>query len=107
MVGNQNGQFMGWRPWHYEGDRLVRKKVTVSGGEQKAGATVTSWQADLFIPFALFKGLAKLPVPPGTLWRGNACRMDFDESPRAKWTLFPQTNGEFHRFEEFGTFRFE
>ena len=32
LVPKLNGKFLGWRPWHYEGDRRVVKNVSAIGG---------------------------------------------------------------------------
>ena len=34
---NLDGKFLGWRPWHYEGDRKTRKATSAVGGELKSG----------------------------------------------------------------------
>ena len=106
LIPNNNGIFMGWRPWHYEKERLDKKRVWVDGGKQEAGAAVKSWTAEIFIPFKLFKGLIDFPPRPGSCWRGNVCRMDFDAQPCAKWSLTPQADNGFHSFKEFGILQF-
>ena len=35
LVPNFGGQFLGWRPWHYEKDRLTRKATSVTGGQRR------------------------------------------------------------------------
>ena len=32
LVPNYNGQFLGWRPWHFEGERATRKATSIIGG---------------------------------------------------------------------------
>jgi hypothetical protein len=49
LVPNYKGQFLGWRPWHYEGDRKTRHATHI---EYKDGKVV-SWTAEFFIPFKL------------------------------------------------------
>ncbi len=66
LIPNFEGQFLGWRPWHYEGDRRTRKKVTVSGGPQVSQATVSGWRAEVFIPYDLLKPLQNVPPQPGS-----------------------------------------
>src|SRR3989304_3771042 len=53
LVPNFDGKFLGWRPWHYEGDRKIRKAVSVSGGIARPGADITGWTAEDFIPYEL------------------------------------------------------
>ncbi len=106
LVPNNQGDFMGWAPWHYEGDRLIRKAVKVDGGEQKTGANISGWTAEMFFPFALFKGLKNVPPQPGTIWKGNFYRMDYDTGERIKWSWKPVTTN-FHQYEKFGEIVFK
>ena len=39
VVPNQDGKFMGWRPWHYEGDRKIRKSTACA-----VGGKLQSWR---------------------------------------------------------------
>ena len=39
LVPNVDGKFLGWRPWHYEGDRKIQKATAITGGEKKSGAS--------------------------------------------------------------------
>ena len=32
LIPNFGGQFLGWRPWHYEKDRQTRKATSITGG---------------------------------------------------------------------------
>lgn len=105
LVSNHNGTFMGWQAWHYEGERKIVKAVSVSGGPQKAGAQVESWTAEFFVPFALLKGLGNVPPQSGTRWRANIYRMDYQQD-RSQWAWCPDTGGEFHDYQRFGTFIF-
>ena len=105
LVANNDGRFMGWRPWQYEGLRKTRTATHVRGGEAKPGAAVSGWSAEFFIPFALLKGLTEAPKM-GDLWRGNVYRIDYDELPMSQWAWCPDTGGNFHRFQQFGTIEF-
>ena len=101
FVPNVNGDFLGWRPWHYEGDRKTRHMTAV----QHDGQQVVSWTAEFFIPFTLLKPMANVPPESGTKWRANMYRLDYDQGV-SSWTWQPiRTN--FHDFERFGTFVFE
>ena len=53
VVPNQNGTFFGWRPWHYEGARAVRRATSVRGGEKLPLAMIAEWTAEFFIPFRI------------------------------------------------------
>jgi len=106
LVPNNDGDFMGWAPWHYEGERKIKKAVTVEGGKQNAGAEITSWTAEVFIPFQLMKGLNNTPPKSGTQWKGNFYRMDYDTGERKAWAWCPiETN--FHQYEKYGTLVFD
>lgn len=105
LVPNDGGSFMGWRPWHYEGDRKTRTATHVCGGPAEPGATVTGWSAEFFIPFTLFRGIAR-PASVGDCWRANIYRIDYDQTPSTQWAWCPDTGGNFHWYERFGTIEF-
>ncbi len=107
IIPNSAGDFMGWLPWHYEGDRRIRRATAARGGDKSPGAAVSGWSAEFFIPFALMRGFRNVPPAPGTTWRANFYRIDYD---RSEQTLFAWASGvknTFHDFKEFGTIRFE
>jgi hypothetical protein len=107
LVPNDGGKFMGWGPWHYEGDRRARRATSVRGGPKTAGASITGWSAEFFIPFTLMIGLRNVPPVPGTQWRANFYRIDYDD-PKQQ-TLFAWSTGvtdTFHDFNQFGTLTF-
>ena len=103
LIPNHKGAFMGWRPWHYEGDRKIRRATAVRGGAKAALAAVQGWSAEFCIPFALLRGLGNTPPGAGTSWRANMYRIDYDESPATHWAWCEKTGCNFHRFREFGT----
>ncbi|KAA9134049.1 hypothetical protein F3N42_00420 [Marinihelvus fidelis] len=105
LVPNLGGRFLGWRPWHYEGERKTRRKVAVRGGEQAAMAEVTGWSAEVFIPFDLLKPLANVPPGPGTTWRANVYRMDYDDGKKTQWD-WARVGPSFHEFQRFGALVF-
>lgn len=101
LVPNMNGDFLGWRPWQYEGPRKTRHATKVV---EKNGNT-TEWIAEFFIPYALLKPLQNVPPSTGDQWRVNMYRVDYDQEYTA-WSWKPvQTN--FHDYERFGVMRFE
>jgi hypothetical protein len=106
LIPNFDGQFLGWRPWHYEGDRKTRKAVVVFGGPQKSGATVTGWRAEVFVPYDLLKPLQNVPPKPGTRWRANLYRVDYDGGKNASWD-WARVGPSFHEFQKFGVLVFE
>lgn len=53
LVPNLDGRFLGWRPWHYEGTKKIRKKVSATGGTNTSLSAVTGRRAEVFIPYEL------------------------------------------------------
>ena len=105
LVPNFGGQFLGWRPWHYERDRLTRKATTAIGGPKQSHASIQGWRAEFFIPFTLLKPLQNVPPRPGTRWRANVYRMDYDDGKRTQWEWAP-VGKTFHDYERFGDLMF-
>lgn len=100
LVANCNGKFHGWLPWHYEGERKVRKAVTVRGPAEP-GAAIEGWTAEFAIPFALFSGVCASPRP-GDRWRGNVYRIDYDSGAASQWAWATATGPRFHEYTSFG-----
>jgi hypothetical protein len=105
LVPNFHGEFLGWRPWHYDGERLTRRATTAVGGPRESGATITGWRAEVFIPWALLEPLQNVPPQPGSMWRANFYRVDHDGETPTAWHWSP-VSGTFHEFQRFGTLRF-
>ena len=102
LVPNFGGEFLGWRPWHYEDARKTRHSTKVIKDDK---GTVTSWVGEFFIPYVLLKPLQNVPPKSGTTWRANLYRIDYDEG-QSGWTWQPvQTN--YHDIQRFGTIQFE
>jgi hypothetical protein len=105
IVPNNKGNFLGWLPWHYEGDRKTRHATSVTGGKLVSGGPVTGWSAEFFIPYKLLAPLSNIPPMPGTKWRANMYRIDYDNGEVSfSWQ---KTNGTFHEYNKFGTFIFK
>ena len=105
LIPNFQGEFLGWRPWHYEGERLTRRATTVTGGPREPGATITGWRAEVFIPWALLEPLQGVPPQPGSVWRANFYRVDHDGDTPTAWYWAP-VEGSFHEYQRFGVLRF-
>ena len=106
VVPNLDGDYLGWRPWHYEGARKVRKAISAVGGKLEPGGAVSGWRAEVFIPYALLKPLRNVPPGPGTRWRANFYRMDYDGGKATSWD-WSRVGPDFHEFGKFGTLVFE
>ncbi len=101
LVPNCGGTFFGWRPWHFEHDRLTRKATAVIGGPKTPLAPIEGWKAEFFIPFALLKPLENVPPRPGTVWRANFYRIDYDHGKTTQWD-WARVGDSFHEFQKFG-----
>lgn len=101
LVPNYNGKFFGWRPWHYEGDKVTRRGASILKNEKG----VTGWVAEFFIPFALLNPLQNVPPKKGMKWRANFYRIDYDQGI-STWTWQP-IRKNFHDYEKFGYIVFE
>jgi hypothetical protein len=106
LIPNVNGQFLGWRPWHYEGERRIQKAVSATGGANESMAQVSGWRAEVFIPYELLKPLGNVPPRPGTKWRANFYRVDYDGGATTGWD-WARVGPSFHEFNKFGTLVFE
>lgn len=107
IVSNLDGELLHWIPFDnsYHGERKTRHRTTVFGGEKTSGAEIDGWIAEMFIPFKLLHPLENIYPGPGTTWRANLYRIDYDEG-LTPWSWQPyRTN--FHDYEMFGTFLFE
>ncbi len=106
LVPKLNDQFLGWRPWHYEGDRKTKKQVSATGGTNTPMASVSNWRAEVFIPYDLLKPLANVPPKPGTQWRANFYRVDYDDKKSTAWD-WARVGPSFHEVQKFGTLVFK
>jgi hypothetical protein len=105
LIPNFGGQFLGWRPWHYERDRQTRKATSAIGGPKESQAAIQGWRAEFFIPYALLRPLQNVPPKAGTRWRANFYRMDHDDGKRTQWE-WARVGTTFHEYEKFGEILF-
>ncbi len=105
IVPNYKGSFFGWRPWHYEGEKMTRHATSTTGGEKVSGGSVSSWTAEFFIPYKLLAPLNNVPPVSGAKWRANMYRIDYDNG--TTHFAWKKINKSFHEFNKFGTFIFE
>jgi hypothetical protein len=101
LIPNFGGQFLGWRPWHFEGDRRTRKATSVTGGAKTPNAAIQGWRAEFFIPYTLLKPLQNVPPKAGTRWRANFYRVDYDDKKMTQWD-WARVGPSFHEFQKFG-----
>jgi hypothetical protein len=105
LVPNFDGEFLGWRPWHYD-RKKTRKATATRGGPRESGAAITGWMAEVFVPYALLDPLRNVPPTPGTRWRANFYRVDHDDGRKTTWDWSP-VGPDFHEFQSYGTLEFE
>jgi len=105
LIPNFEGEFLGWRPWHYEGERRTRRATTTLGGPREPGATIEGWRAEVFIPWLLLTPMRGVPPSPGSVWRANFYRVDYDGDTPTAW-FWARVSGSFHEFQSFGILRF-
>jgi hypothetical protein len=106
IIPNVDDKFLGWRPWHYEGDRKIQKATSITDGMKVSGAKVTGWTAEIFVPYTLLTPLGNVPPKPGTRWRANFYRVDYDDSRNTAWD-WARVGPSFHEYQKFGTLEFE
>ena len=105
IIPNNKGTFLGWLPWHYEGDRKTQHATSTVGGNKESGSSVSGWIAEFFIPYKLLAPLSQVPPVSGTKWRANMYRVDYDHG--AAHFAWQKTTKSFHEYNSFGTFIFE
>jgi hypothetical protein len=106
LVPNFGGKYLGWRPWHYERDRMTRKATSIKGGPRTPDASIQGWTAEVFVPYALLTPLQNVPPRPGTRWRANFYRMDYDSGPKPTQWEWAHVGPSFHEFEKYGELLF-
>ncbi|UJH90175.1 carbohydrate-binding family 9-like protein [Antarcticibacterium sp. 1MA-6-2] len=106
LVSNENGDLVRWQPFHYDEDRKTRHATSVKGGEKQKLATISGWTAEFFIPYKLLRPLNNIPPVPGTRWRANFYRVDYDHPSTDVWS-WQETGESFHEYKEFGLLLFE
>lgn len=107
IVSNKDGELLSWIPFEdtYREGRKVRHKTSVTGGEKENGAAIESWTAEMFIPYKLLHPLKNIDPQPGTTWRANFYRIDYDDDGAYwSWSIF---EGNFHDYQNFGVLVFE
>jgi len=105
IVPNYNGDFYGWLPWHYEGERKTTHATSTRGGPKEPNARIEAWMAEFFIPYKLLIPLQNVPPKPGTKWRANMYRIDYDLGQTT--FAWQKISKRFHEYKKFGTFIFE
>jgi hypothetical protein len=53
------------------------------------------------------RGFRNVPPAPGTSWRANFYRIDYDRDEQTLFAWDTSVRNSFHDFKQFGTIRFE
>ena len=106
LISNEDYDLVRWQPFHYDSDRHTQHAVTVRGGEQKPHAEISGWTAEFFIPYNLLRPLNNIYPEPGSKWRANFYRIDYDEERTKAWS-WQLTERNFHDYKSFGTLIFK
>jgi hypothetical protein len=106
LIPNFENKFLGWRPWHYGGDRKTRKATSIVGGPKQSGAGISGWKAEVFIPYELLRPLQNVPPQAGSHWRANFYRVDYDNGQSTSWD-WSRVGPSFHEYQNFGTVIFD
>jgi hypothetical protein len=106
IIPNFDGNFHGWLPWHYEGERRIKKAVSIVGGTSQTGARIRGWKAEIFFPYALLNPLRNVPPKAGSQWRANFYRVDHDGGKSTSWD-WSRVGTSFHEYQKFGVLKFE
>lgn len=120
LSGSKNKN-LAWSPWRHEYEKhpLIIKKVIVTTKAKKAelvaeknagikpGGAIRSWTAEIFIPYEVLGLLPGLPPKSGMIWRGNFCRIDYDNGKIQEWSWSKKIQSNFHDLKNFGYLLFE
>jgi hypothetical protein len=66
---------------------------------------IRGWRAEFFIPYQLLRPIQNIKPKPGTRWRANMYRMDYDSKEPSFWS-WQLTGPSFHDYQHFGVFVF-
>lgn len=105
IIPNFQGRFLGWIPWNYYGKRRIRHCVKIVK-DLKGNEGVPGWYAEIFIPYAVMEPMVKEIPKPGSVWRGNFYRADYDDNKPVEWS-WKRTQKTFHEFNVFGRLIFD
>lgn len=106
LISNVGKELRRWMPFHYEANRKTIHKTKINRQHETSGDSVKSWTAEFFIPYTLLSPLQNSIPRPGTRWKANYYRMDYDHPQYAFWWWQP-TRENFHDMERFGILEFQ
>ena len=120
LLSGSKNKNLAWSPWRHEYEKhpVILKKVVVAMQSKntelverndaiKPGAAIRSWTAEIFFPYEVFGLLPSVPPQSGMIWRGNFCRIDYDNNKTQEWTWSKKIKSNFHELKNFGYLLFE
>lgn len=106
LMVKQERALKGWRPWPYEKEDKVKKKVYFSDEDHEIGNKNGFWSAELFFPYSLLHSFRNVPPQSGNIWYANFCRLDYDTGEMVKWAWAP-VKESFHELDKYMAVIFE
>lgn len=106
LISNYDLDLARWMPFYYEENRKVKHATSIMGGPKVSGASIRGWVGEFFIPYQLLRPLNNIFPKPGTEWRINLYRVDYDSGSGDSWS-WQLTKGSFHQIKVFGRLVFE
>ena len=106
LISNVNKELRRWMPFHYEANRKTHHKTNIIRKGANSKDLVKSWTAEFFIPYTLLSPLKNNIPSPGTRWKANYYRVDYDNPQYTFWWWQP-TRENFHDMERFGILEFQ
>jgi hypothetical protein len=105
LLGAGPEGYFAWIPFHYGQTPGTKHMVSVQKRNDAQGDEISSWTAEVFVPYNVLGLLNSVPPVSGTRWRANLYRVDYDKG-EANWS-WRTTHGNFHELDSFGVFQFE
>ncbi|TMU50700.1 carbohydrate-binding family 9-like protein [Flagellimonas algicola] len=106
MVIKFDGELHRWQVWYFEDRRKIIHKTTVQGGPKETNANILSWMGEIFIPFETLYPMSQKKPTPGTHWKANFTRMDYQNNKSIHWS-WQELPNSFHEINKFGTILFQ
>jgi hypothetical protein len=108
MIGRTAHGSFSWIPFHYGKTAGTEHQVSIEKRDQNSKnqrGEISSWTAEVFVPYNMLGLLNSVPPSSGTRWRANLYRVDYDKG-ESNWS-WKKTTGNFHELGSFGVFQFE
>lgn len=104
LVSNEHGDIVRWIPFLYNKDRMA-SHATVILGKKISGSKIKGWMAEFYIPYKLLRPLTNIQPKPGSRWRINLYRKDYDKGV-SDWS-WQAIDTSSHEYKKFGILLFD